>query len=124
MAGYANRVITKHFPDLSDEDSDVFVVFKNPKTQAMSALEAAAVKTNADGSPEDGEATVVVYGLLSRLIIGGNLYDARVDGIDADNQPLDQPLLTYPLTPESAAGLPLEVITAIVTDIKEAQNPQ
>ncbi|MFD1145977.1 hypothetical protein [Saccharothrix hoggarensis] len=124
MAGYANRVITLHFPELSEEGDDVFVVMRNPKTVTLSTLEVEAVRTNADGAPDDGEASKVVNGLMSRLIIGGRLYDASVDGVDAAGEPLDQPLLTYPLGPEDAAKLPIEVITGISEKIHAAQTPR
>ncbi|RSN38564.1 hypothetical protein DMC64_41590 [Amycolatopsis sp. WAC 04197] len=124
MAGYANRVITTHFPELAEDGEDIFVVFRNPKTQTMSKLEADAVALGPDGAPDRAQATAAVNALMARLIIGGRLYDARVDGIDEAGNPLDQPLLTFPLTPESAAGLPLEVISAITDNVKSAQNPQ
>ncbi|WP_372672581.1 hypothetical protein [Amycolatopsis kentuckyensis] len=125
MAGYANRVITAHFPDLADEGEDLFVVFRNPKTQTMSKLEADAVALGPDGTPDPAAATAAVHGLMARLIIGGRLYDARVDGIDETTlEPLDQPLLEFPLTAETAAGLPLEVISTITDHIKSAQNPR
>ena len=124
MAGYANRVITAHFPELAEEGEDLFVVYRNPKTQPMSKLEADAVALGPDGTPDRAAATAAVHSLMSRLIIGGRLYDARVDGIDAEGNPLDQPLLDFPLTPESAAGLPLEVIAEISDHIKAAQNPR
>jgi hypothetical protein len=124
MAGYANRIITEHFPELSEPGEDIFVVFRNPKTQTMSRFEMDAVAKEADGSPNSAEATAAVYQLMSRLIIGGHLYDARVDGVDEHGNLTDQPLLTYPLSPEAASGLPLEIITKISRHIQEAQNPQ
>jgi hypothetical protein len=128
MGGYANRVMTIDFPELSDPDDQetgrVFVVLRNPKTVTLSKLEVAAVAQNPDGTPDADEASKAIYGLLSRLVIGGRLYDAEVDGIDADGAPLDQPELTYPLTEETAAKLPIEVITAITERIREAQTPR
>jgi hypothetical protein len=125
LAGYANRVITEHFPDLSDGSEDIVVVFRNPKTQTMSKLEADAVATGPDGQPDPDKATQAVHALVARLVLGGNLYDARVDGIDpVTYEPLDQPKLAFPLTPESAAGVPLAVITRIVECIREAQTPR
>jgi len=125
MAGYANRVITEHFPELSDGSEDIVVVFRNPKTQPMSRLEADVVATGPDGQPDPAAASQAVYALVARLVLGGNLYDARVDGIDpVTYEPLDQPKLSFPLTAESAAGVPLEVVTRIVERIREAQNPR
>lgn len=124
-SGYANRVITDHFPDLSEDGEDIFVVFRNPKTQPMSRLEADAVATGPDGQPDPEAATKAVHGLVSRLVLGGNLFDAREDGIDPVTYELiDQPKLSFPLTPESAEGLPLEVLTRIVERIREAQTPR
>lgn len=124
MAGYANRVVTQHFPELSEDGDNVFVVFRNPKTQTISKLEAEAVALGPDGTPDPAAATVAMHGLMARLIIGGKLYDARVDGIDAAGNPVDQPLLEFPLTVDSAPGLPLEVIASITSYIKEAQTPR
>lgn len=126
MGGYANRVITLDFPELSENDQEgrVFVVIRNPKTVTLSKLEVAAVAQGPEGQPNAEEAGAVVNGLLARLIIGGRLFDAEVDGIDADGVPLDQPELTYPLTEETAGKLPIEVVRAITDKITDAQAPR
>jgi hypothetical protein len=123
MAGYANRVVTIHFPELSEPDDDVFVVMRNPKTVALSQMEAREVEKNQDGTPVESQASEVGYTLLARLIIGGRLYDATVGGVNADGTPVDQPLLTYPLSVAKAKALPADVINGIFERIQEAQNP-
>lgn len=125
MAGYANRVVTIHFPDLAEDGDDVFVVLRNPKTVALSKLDTSqALATNADGTVVEAEAAAAGYRLLARLIIGGRLYDATMDEVDSDGNPLDQPLLTYPLSVEQAMTLPVDIINGIFKRINEAQNPR
>lgn len=124
MAGYAHRVVTIHFPDLAEEGDDVFVVLRNPKTVALSKLDTSqALATNEDGTVIEADAAAAGYKLLARLIIGGRLYDATMDEVDCDGNPLDQPLLTYPLSVEQAMTLPVDIINGIFKRINEAQNP-
>jgi hypothetical protein len=124
IAGYANRIVTIKFPELSEEGDQVFVVLRNPKTVALSKLEAQQVATNPDGTPVETEAAAAGYSLLARLILGGHLYDATVDDVDENGFPVDQPLLTYPMSMEKAKTLPVEVINRIFAHIQEAQNPR
>ena len=124
MAGYANRIVTIHFPELSEPDDDVYVVIRNPKTTTVSKLEAEAIASNADGTPVEAEASRAGFRMLTRIVIGGHLYDASVDDVDENGQPVDQPLLTYPLTYDKAETLPVEIINGIFARITEAQNPR
>lgn len=124
MAGYANRVVTIKFPELSEEGDEVFVVIRNPKTVALSKMETQQVPVNPDGTPNESAAAAAGYSLLARLIIGGRLYDATIDDVDEDGFPVDQPLLTYPLTVDKAKTLPVDIINKIFAQIQEAQNPR
>jgi hypothetical protein len=123
MGGYANRVITIHFEELSEPDDDVYVVIRNPKTVALSKLNTDAVVTNPDGTVNEAAAAAAGYATLAQLIIGGRLYDATVDGIDETGNPVTQPLLTYPLTADQAKRLPVQIINQVFTHIREAQTP-
>ena len=123
ISGYANRIITLKFPEMAEEGDEIFVVLRNPKTVSLKTLTANQVPTNPDGTPDQAAAEHAGYSMLTQLVIGGRLYDATVNAVDENGFPVDQPLLTYPLTIEKAQKLPVEIINKIFTQIQEAQNP-
>jgi len=129
MGGYANRVITIQFPELSEEGNQIFVVLRNPKTVALSKLETKEVSLLPDGTVDQEAAAAAGYATLTKLIIGGRLFNAMADEVDhvgEDGIPVlvDQPPLTYPISVEDAQKLPTIVIGKIFETINEAQNPR
>jgi hypothetical protein len=119
MAGYANRVVTLHFPELSEEGDDIHIVMRNPKLVAPDELRRRDVAANPDGTPADmGEAMLASYEVIAKLIIGWFAYDATET--DAEG---NMPRLTLPATPAQVGKLPLMIINAISEEMGKV-NPQ
>jgi hypothetical protein len=117
MAGYANRVRTLHFPELSEDGEDIHVVIRNPKLVPPGEMRRRDVATNDDGTPADmDEAMDASYELIAKLIIGMFAYDATATTED-------QPRLMPPWNAASVAKLPLEIINGISEEIGNV-NPQ
>ena len=127
MAGYKNRVITRHFPDLSEEGDDVHVVMRNPRTVPPGELQASAGITDEEAARiaeagetgDPGSAAENVnrgFVLLSKLIIGWHVYDGTVAGDD-------QPLLPLPATPDLVAKLPQDILMDLMDQVSMA-NPR
>jgi hypothetical protein len=119
MPGYANRVVTIHFPELSEPEDDVHVVMRNPKTVPAGELRSSAgdVAMGADGQPADDEKTETAgYAVLAKLIIGWHVYDGT-------STEAEQPLLPLPATPESVGKLPMEILTRLSEELAKV-NPQ
>jgi hypothetical protein len=119
MPGYANRIVTIHFPELSEPPDDVHVVMRNPKTVPAGELRSSAgdVPTGPDGTPaDDDKAESAGYAVLAKLIIGWHVYD----GTSTED---DQPLLGLPATPESVGKLPMEILTRLTEELAKV-NPQ
>jgi hypothetical protein len=118
MPGYANRVVTIHFPELSEPEDDVHVVMRNPKTVPAGELRSSAgdVATGEDGQPTDAAAEGAGYAVMAKLIIGWHVYD----GTSTED---DQPLLPLPATPESVGKLPMEILTRLSEELAKV-NPQ
>ena len=123
MPGYANRVVTIHFPELSEPEDDVHVVMRNPKTVPAGELRssagdfaAAEAAEGAGFAVSDEKAEHAGYAVLAKLIIGWHAYD----GTSAED---DQPLLGLPATPELVAKLPMEILTRLSEELAKV-NPQ
>ncbi|HET9893704.1 MAG TPA: hypothetical protein VFQ44_01975 [Streptosporangiaceae bacterium] len=106
LAGYANAVITKHFPELAAEGDDIFVTIRNPMTvppKELTSIGRKAAKTanedNDDG--QDDDAAEGTYGIFARLIIRCHAYDSSA--IDEDGH---MRVLKAPLTAGDVAALP------------------
>lgn len=113
MPGYANRLVTRHYPNLSEPGDDVHVVLRNPRVMPTEELipdvpEPAAL-------PES-EQRQMLYQIAAKLIVGGRLYDATVAAED-------QPLLDYPVTAKQVSLFPIEIIKDLNDLINEVINP-
>lgn len=131
MPGYANRVITLPFPELSEPGDNVHVVLRNPRLMPADELRSAG-----GGGPEDAERLAAVqaaiaagqeppddlvtdkdakrgYALVAKLIIGWHVYDAT-------STEEDMPLLPLPATVESVGKLPMEILTAVMEQVGKA----
>jgi hypothetical protein len=132
LAGYANRVVTLHFPELAEEGDDIHVVLRNPRLMAadelrsaggsggkedMARIAAAQAAVAAGGEVPDGLVTDEDanrgYALVAKLVIGWHVYDAT-------STEDDMPLLPLPATVESVGKLPMEILTAIMEQVGKA----
>jgi hypothetical protein len=124
LAGYANRVITLRFPDLSDDpDTDpIWVTIRNPRLVPPAELRP---KGGIDENDEESM-MAATNETMSRLIVGWRVYDAAapVELDENGHEVGDQPLLGMPVTPEAVAKLPMEIINRIGEEIQEAADPQ
>jgi hypothetical protein len=132
--GYANRIITLNFPELSeDQEKDpIRVVIRNPRLMPMGELaakEADGVTIGEDGEPvvSDGDkATAATLSRMANMIIGWRCYDASapIELDDEGNITSPQPLLPLPATADLVGRLPMEIISRLGDVIKEAVNPR
>ena len=126
MAGYANRVVTLRFPDLTEEgDQELFVILRNPKTLPPDELVPQDLPVDADGRPIDQDlAAQRSREIIAKLIVGWRMYDATDFGVDLEtSEPTDQHPLELPATADLVAKLPTAAIQAINETIVEAVNP-
>ncbi len=131
MAGsYANRVITKHFPDLTEPGDDIWVCIRNPKLMAPAEMSAGAdIELDGDGAPKvTGDGMRASYKIAAKLIIGWRVYDPSAPiELDEHGEPLTgdgaAPLLPSPATAENVAKLPLEIFMWLGEEIGKV-NPQ
>ncbi|MFD0405621.1 hypothetical protein [Kitasatospora sp. NPDC127116] len=106
MAGYANRVITLDFPDLTEPDAEpIRVVMRNPKTVPSQEL-----MPDAPDNATTSEAFQAGLAILAKLVIGWHVYDAT--SLDDD-----QPPLPLPATAELVAKLPMEIQNRMAAEI-------
>jgi len=124
MAGYANRVIKKSFPELAEDGDYIEVIIRNPKTVPLPRLmppEAEAL-VGEDGAGVASASTVqklgAMDGVLAGLVIGWHVYDATSDDED------DQPLLPLPATADSVAKLPSVIKSWMVDEVGKAMSPK
>lgn len=113
MAGYANRTVYLEWPDLTEEGSPtVHLIIKNPKIVPLDELQPA------DVGPDGGEAAAraATYRVIASLIKAGHVYDAT--SLDDD-----QPLLPLPMTPDSVARLPMEILKTVSDLVMEVLTP-
>jgi len=127
MAGFANRVKTLTFPDLTEDDQlTVFVALRDPKTVPMDELVPQDLPRGTDGEVLDKQlAEQRSREIIAKLVVGWHMFDAtdfRVDPTTGD--PLDQALLPMPATPESVRRLPMVVTQKINEAIVGAINPR
>lgn len=120
MAGYANRLITLKFEDLSEPDDLVHVVMRNPKTLPAGELLSKEALSLAETSKDEGAGTLAnletMYPVLAKLVVGWHVYDGTVDTED-------MPLLDLPATAESVAKLPFEILQAMVEKFTDVVAP-
>lgn len=83
MAGYASRLITLHFPELSEDGDDVHVVMRNPKTLSQGELK---VDDRPDLPAEEKERAVRER--IASLIVGWRVYNTQDTGEDQQRLPL------------------------------------
>ncbi len=135
MSGYANRVKTLKFPDLSEDwDTDpVWVVIRNPMTMDPEELASAydGVSLSDEGKATDRKAARAGnHKLIAKLVIAARAYDATheptVDPLTGEiTGNADQPLLPpTPWAPEVAAKLPSAIQAEIIKMWVESQNPK
>lgn len=124
MAGYANRLITLTFDELSEdpENDPIRVTIRNPRLMPPDELRASG---GVDESDEDA-VMAATYTMMAKMVVGWRVYDASAPfDIDENGELVgDQPLLDMPATPEKVAKLPLEIINRIGAEMKEAGDPQ
>jgi hypothetical protein len=106
MAGYANRVITLDFPELTEVGAEaVRVVMRNPKTVPSQEL--------MPDVPDNATAEETFQGglaILARLVVGWHVYDAT--SLDDD-----QPPLPLPATAGLVAKLPMQIQNRMAAEI-------
>lgn len=126
MAGYANRIVRLTFPELTEPDeSELFIVIKNPRTLPPEQLMADDVALDAQGNPTDPKRAIQrTKEVIAPLILAWRMYDATVIELDDDGKPKSQPPLPMPATPELVGKLPTEAIVELNRIIAEAVNPR
>lgn len=129
IAGYANRVIHMPFPELSEdpENDPIWVSLRNPRLVPPEELRPKGVATDPNtGQPLDTNAAeMAMYTVFAKLIIGWRVYDASYMALDeTTGEPLDQPRLPMPPTPETVAKLPSAILTRLVEEFTQAANPR
>lgn len=128
MAGYASRLIRLPFPELSEdpETDPIFVTIRNPKLMPLQDLQDNAPDAvDAEGNPVPEKATAGMLRIISRLIVVWRVYDASHLQVNPQTgEPMDQPLLALPATPELVAKLPAVIINRIADELTGAVNPQ
>lgn len=126
MSGYANRVRTITFNDLTpDGEPPIHVVLRNPQLMPPDELSPEDVQLDENGRPTDVAAAKRANDkVLAKLIIGWRVFDATDVRIDADGNELDQEPLPLPATPELVAKLPTVIWKALVDEVGNAINPQ
>jgi hypothetical protein len=124
LAGYANRVLTLQFPELSDDpDNDpIRVTIRNPRLMPPDDLR---TKGGLDENDEDA-VMAATYATMAKLIVGWRVYDAAAPvELDTNGEVTgDQPLLETPATAERVARLPMAIINRIGAEMREAGDPQ
>jgi hypothetical protein len=126
--GYANRVVTISFPDLSDDPEDrIWVCMRNPKLVPIDEMRREEVALDAGGLPVDSDAAAAAgYRLLAKLIVGWHVYDATIAPVlnAAGEDVSEQRLLPQaPAAPETVAKLPMEILNRLSEELKGV-NPQ
>lgn len=126
MAGFANRVRTLTFPELTEEGEPIlFVAVRDPKTMPPKLLMPPDIARGPDGQPlVPEEAEQRSREILARMVIRWRMYDASDFAVDDEGFPLEQAMLPLPATPELIEKLPLVVTHAMNTLIVEALNPK
>jgi hypothetical protein len=109
LAGYANRLITLTFPELTEPGDDtIHVVMRNPKTVPAQELMGESPDQAADETAQFRAGLQV----LARLVVGWHVYDATST---AD----DQPPLPLPATADLVAKLPMEIQNQMAARLQE-----
>ena len=128
--GYANRVVTIQFPDLSDDPGDrIWVTMRNPKMVPIDEMRAGSegVTLNAQGDPEDsGAATAAGYRILAKLIVGWHVYDATVlPELNASGEDVSTPVMLpqAPVTVEMVAKLPMAILNRLMEEMSSINPP-
>jgi len=126
MAGFANRVRTLTFPELTEDGEPVlYVAVRDPRTMPSSLLMPPDIARAPDGRPlVPEEAEQRSREILARMVIGWRMYDATDFTVDDDGNPMEQAMLPLPATPELIDKLPMAVTHAMNTLIVEALNPR
>lgn len=107
MPGYANRLVTLTFPELTEPgDTTINVVMRNPKTVPAQDL----MPASADDPSDQQAAFKAGLAVLAGLVIGWHVYDAT-DTAD------DQAPLPLPATPELVAKLPMEIQNRMAAEL-------
>lgn len=131
MTGYANRVITLDFPDLSEDPDNepVRVVIRNPRLEPPESLIIDDdMEMTPDGRPADMQkAMQTTYKVIARLVMWWRAYDATAPleiNEETGEVTSGQERLPSPATPELVAKLPTAIINRIGEEIREAKAPQ
>jgi hypothetical protein len=125
--GYANRLVHVDFTEeLAEPGDSIWVTIRNPKHLTAAELRPREVALMPDGvTPVNmDDATNAMYETLSKLIVGWRVYDASDLTLDANGQPMPQPLLPTPATPEMVAKLPVSIVKRLSEEVTNAVNPQ
>jgi len=121
MAGYADRLLTLDFPDLTpDGDPVIYIAIRNPRIVPMSVLQGDTdLAVNPEtGMPLDAKAAeTAMHKTMATLIKDWHIFD----GMDESDTPEPLPL---PATADLVAKLPAEVINRIAKEIQEAVAPR
>lgn len=102
MGRYANQVLRRDFPDLSEDGDLIFVAIRNPKTVSMDRLMPPAL--HGEDAEDIEKRKHAVWTMLAQLVVDWHVYDANIDDDDS-------PALALPATPEAIASLPVEIVT-------------
>jgi hypothetical protein len=126
MSGYAGRVVTLKFPELTeDHEPEIHVVMRNPRLMPPGELTPENVELDENNQPKDLEAAKKANNaVLAKLIIGWRAYDASDIQVDADGNLLPQEPLPLPATPELVEKLPAAIFLRMVQEVTEAVDPQ
>ena len=109
--GYANRLLIRDYPDLSEDGDLIRVVMVNPKTASLNRLQPKGVDTGPDGRPVDSDAaTKAMYDMLAGLIHDWHVYDADADG---------DVLLPLPASGEAVSHLPMGILSDLLQLVEQ-----
>jgi hypothetical protein len=129
IPGYANRVITLKFEELSEPGDLVHIVMRNPKLLPVDELKPGQdIAIGADGQPLDTElAEEDTYRRLAKMIVGWHVYDATLTDEELEalgrGEEVDQRRLPLPATADSVRRLPNEIQRALIVEVEKVTNP-
>lgn len=126
MSGYANRVITLRFEELTEPgEPEIHVVMRNPRLMPPGELAPENVELDDNNQPKDLEAAKAANnGVLAKLVIGWRAYDASDIQVDADGNLLPQEPLPLPATAELVGKLPAAIFMRMIKEVTDAVDPQ
>jgi hypothetical protein len=126
MSGYANRVITLSFPELTEPgEPEIHVIMRNPRLMPPAELAPQNVELDENNQPKDFDAAKTANDtVLAKLVIGWRAYDASDIQVDEDGNVLPQAPLPLPANAELVGKLPAAIFMRMIREVTDAVDPQ